>query len=518
MDGNHSISAICVRPLLPLLAVRKTPLFIFGANYEPKRYDPGAKALFSFFVIGAVLTFILLVCNILEIAENHGDAGLSGANDAETLGFSFGKFSNACLWVVGIFMTLCASFLPATDSDYNHYSHDSPGTSFGYIIGNILCMYLLLLGSCWALLFSCWVLFFAAVPTCVLIIDDIRGCWSSKYQRVRRKVGKILEGPLDDSDEALLESICKRYPRYDALHHLSFFSKHHPSQGIYMLLADISRRKVRGAFQGYKKHPTQYYVCMAIIVLLVLISFYSSKKAALAVRGTAHEKPIGYFFTTRFYLKDAAIAVTAMYFRFPPTSKCATSSDKNQPSMYVSCENMLLIQRHIEHIFTDPTAPFLNTKEYTLLYELLVRLEISTQSYFSRMRLSTVISSTFMFCQTWFNVEMTVVVPSLAEHPSSESQYMHAVLALDATILLIYLGLFCFFVFFGCARSTVTSNLVNCAKSRPGALVEHQVSDTVPSTADNPNDPSTPPHHPSSGAPSVSWEYLASGHLRPCKS
>jgi hypothetical protein len=62
---------------------------------------------------------------------------------------------NTLVWLMAIFMTLCASFLPATNDDGDH-RHESPGMSFGVITANTFCMYLVLLASSWAFLLVWW--------------------------------------------------------------------------------------------------------------------------------------------------------------------------------------------------------------------------------------------------------------------------------------------------------------------------------------------------------------------------
>jgi hypothetical protein len=124
---------------------------------------------------------------------------------------------------------------------------------------------------------------------------------------------------------------------------------------------------------------------------------------------------------------------------------------------------MRLTQRHIELLFAGSTrASLLDVTELALLYELLLRLEISTQSYFSRMLLSTAVASMLIFGQTLFNAEMYKIFPT------GESHYIHVTFEVDVIVLLIYLGLFAFFSRKYHARAATMSELVRIAKARAG--------------------------------------------------
>jgi hypothetical protein len=216
--------------------------------------------------------------------------------NAELFGFSFEhhnhpdfRFYTVCIWVTGVFMTLCASFLPATNDDYGDGRHESPGMSFGITIANIFCMYLVLLASSWGFLLVYWA---------------SKSTFHSCQVRARQKVNGILEEPLGETHEARLKTISEYDDgRFYALHHLSYFTKPHPSLGIYTLLADANRwwNNSPGPFRGYKKHTMAYYGGVTLIMLLMAISFSSSNRAALAIRGSAQELPIGYFITTKCY-------------------------------------------------------------------------------------------------------------------------------------------------------------------------------------------------------------------------
>jgi hypothetical protein len=73
----------------------------------------------------------------------------------------------------------------------------------------------------------------------------------------------------------------------------------------------------------------EYYGGVTLIMLFMAISFSSSNRAALAIRGSAQEHPIGYLFATKSYLKIAAVVITTFSVYFSPESKCDQLSRTN---------------------------------------------------------------------------------------------------------------------------------------------------------------------------------------------
>jgi hypothetical protein len=374
---------------------------MFNADLNAAHFDPGAKALFSVCVTGVILILILYGFTIDEVARYSDKADSESCPHiyAASCGFACCFPCTSLLWAAVLFTTLCVSFLPSKKEEQNHYN---AGIGIGYICANILCMYLILLG-----------IFYVPTTVCFFFDDICSSMRTSMSNGWEGWEAIPLEEPLTNVHEhALRELTLRDNGRFYGLAHLAYFTKPHPAPIVAKPLKFLQEFKrwsagQRGAFRGYKNYPNPFYGCIVAIMVFMIVSSCSSTKAAAAAHQSPNANSMAYFFTAKYHLSLFSLSFTIWFVCFPPKAKCVTTpAHGKQSAKYISGENMRLIQAHIERLLSRDTdvSGMLIKGDGILIYELLLRLEISTLSYFKRAILSTVLSSICMLAQTWFNV------------------------------------------------------------------------------------------------------------------